>query len=266
MDLGLKGKIVFASASTDGLGLAIAEAALADGALVFLGGRSKERLDTAIKHLEPVAKGSGGKVAGSILDMASAPSIRAWVAEGTKTLGEPWGLLVNAGGPPAGNFQSFADDTAWYGAFEITLMSSVRLIREVLPSLKANKGSILAITSSSVKEPWPGLILSGVMRSGVSSLLKSLSVELAPFGIRVNNIAPGNIMTQRLVKLIAHEASLADKTPEKRRAEREAAIPLGRIGDVAEFGKVGAFLLSPAASYVSGQTLLVDGAGSKFLY
>jgi 3-oxoacyl-[acyl-carrier protein] reductase len=266
MDTGLKNKVVFASAATNGLGLSIAETALADGALVFLGGRSKERLDAAIKHLDSVAAASGGKVAGALLDMSSAESVKDWVAEGKKTLGEPWGLLVNAGGPPAGNFQSFADDAAWYAAFELTLMSSVRLIREVLPSLKVNGGSILAITSSSVKEPWPGLILSGVMRSGVSSLLKSLSVELAPFGIRVNNIAPGNIMTQRLVKLIAHEASQAGKTPEKRRAEREAAIPLGRIGEVHEFGKVGAFLLSPAASYVSGQTILVDGAASKFLY
>ncbi len=266
MDTGLKNKVVFASAATDGLGLSIAETALADGALVFLGGRSKERLDAALGHLEPVAENSGGKVVGALLDMASAESIKNWVAEGKKTLGEPWGLLVNAGGPPAGNFESFTDDSAWYTAFEITLLSSVRLIRETLPSLKANKGSILAITSSSVKEPWPGLILSGVMRSGVSSLLKSLSVELAPFGIRVNNIAPGNIMTQRLVKLIAHEASLAGKTPEKRRSEREAVIPLGRIGEVQEFGKVGAFLLSPAASYVSGQTVLVDGAASKFLY
>lgn len=266
MDTGLKNKVVFASAATDGLGLSIAETALADGALVFLGGRSSQRLEAALKQLASVASASGGKVAGAILDMSSAESIDNWVAEGKKTLGEPWGLLVNAGGPPAGNFQSFADDAAWYAAFELTLMSSVRLIRTVLPSLKTNGGSILAITSSSVKEPWPGLILSGVMRSGVSSLLKSLSVELAPFGIRVNNIAPGNIMTQRLVKLIEHEASLAGKSPEKRKTEREAAIPLGRIGEVQEFGKVGAFLLSPAASYLSGQTILVDGAASKFLY
>ena len=266
MDLGLRGKVVFASASTDGLGLGIAEKALADGALVFLGGRSKERLGTALDRLASVAAVSGGRAAGAVLDMSSADSITAWVAAGKAALGEPDALLVNAGGPPPGDFESFADDEPWRTAFELTLLSSVRLIRAVLPSLKTRGGSILTITSSSVKEPWPGLILSGVMRSGVASLVKSLSIELAHYGIRVNNIAPGNIMTQRLEKLIASEAAKQGISWEERRAAREAAIPLGKIGDVEEFGRAGAFLLSPAASYLSGQTLLVDGGASKFLY
>ena len=122
------------------------------------------------------------------------------------------------------------------------------------------------ITSSSVKEPWPGLILSGVMRSGVASLLKSLSIELAPYGIRVNNIAPGNIMTSRLQKLIVSEAGKAGISFDQRLKERQATIPLARIGDVQEFGRTGAFLLSPAASYITGQTVLVDGGMGKFMY
>jgi 3-oxoacyl-[acyl-carrier protein] reductase len=198
--------------------------------------------------------------------MSSAPSIEAWVRAGRETLGEPDALLVNSGGPTPGDFEDLSDDSAWQTAFETTLLSSVRLIRAVLPSLKPKGGSILAITSSSVKEPWPGLILSGVMRSGVASLLKSLSVELAPYGIRVNNIAPGNILTGRLDSLIAAEASKAGLSPQARRAQRESAIPLGRIGEVEEFGRMGAFLLSPAASYISGQTVLVDGGASRFLY
>ena len=276
MELGLKGKIVFASASTDGLGLSIAVNALEDGARVFIGGRSEERLAAALARLSEKAgrpegkaagaRTAGARTAGAVLDMTSAASIQAWVDSGRRLLGEPDALLVNSGGPPSGDFEAFMDDTAWQTAFETTLLSSVRLIRAVLPSLKAKGGSILAITSSSVKEPWPGLILSGVMRSGVASLLKSLSVEFAPYGIRVNNIAPGSIGTGRLERIVAAEASRAGISPEIRRAQREAAIPLGRIGDVEEFGRVGAFLLSPAASYISGQTFLVDGGASKFLY
>ena len=266
MDLGLKGKIVFASASTDGLGYGIAEKALTDGAFVFVGGRSKERLDAALDRLAKVATVSGGRAAGAVLDMASADSIAAWVAAGKAAFGEPDALLVNAGGPPPGDFEALANDEPWQAAFNLTLMSAVRLIRSALPSLKAKKGSILTITSSSVKEPWPGLILSGVMRSGVASLVKSLSIELAPYGIRVNNIAPGNIMTGRLERLIASEAKGAGISPDQRLSQRQANIPLGRIGEVEEFGRAGAFLLSPAASYLSGQTLLVDGGASKFLY
>lgn len=266
MDLGLKGKIVFASASTDGLGLGIAERALAEGAHVFVGGRSEERLSAALERLAAVGAASGGRAAGAALDMSSADSITAWIAAGKAALGEPDALLVNAGGPPPGDFEALADDEPWKTAFELTLMSAVRLIRAALPSLKTKGGSILAITSSSVKEPWPGLILSGVMRSGVASLVKSLSIELAPYGIRVNNIAPGNIMTARLEKLIASEAAKQGVSREDRRAAREAQIPLGRIGEVAEFGRAGAFLLSPAASYLTGQTMLVDGGASKFLY
>jgi 3-oxoacyl-[acyl-carrier protein] reductase len=266
MKLDLEGKLVFASASTDGLGFAIAAKALEDGASVFIGGRSKERLDTAIGRLAEIAKISGGVYGGALLDMSSSASIESWVAEGKRSLGEPWGLIVNAGGPPPGDFESFTGDDPWYAAFELTLMSAVRLIRATLPSIRKNAGSILTITSSSVKEPWPGLILSGIMRSGVASLVKSLSVELANSGVRVNNIAPGNIYTGRLEKLIATEAAMKDISSSEQRAFRESNIPLGRIGDVQEFGRAGAFLLSPAASYISGQTLLVDGAASKFLY
>ena len=266
MDLGLKGKVLLAAASSEGLGFGIAEKAVEEGARVFIGSRTEEKVSAALEALSVKAESWGGQVAGSVLDMASGESIAAWVAAAISAYGAVDALLVNAGGPPPGNFEAFADDEAWQKAFELTLLSSVRLIRAALPYLKAKGGSILAITSSSVKEPWPGLILSGVMRSGVASLVKSLSVELAPYGIRVNNIAPGNIMTGRLERLIATEAKGAGISSDERRAQRQANIPMGRIGEVEEFGRAGAFLLSPAASYLNGQTLVVDGGASKFLY
>lgn len=265
MDLGLRGKVLFASAASEGLGFGIAKRALEEGAKVFLGSREKARVDEAVASLESVAESSGGEIAGAELDMASGDSIASWTAAGIERFGTVSALLVNAGGPPPGDFEAFGD-AEWQKAFELTLLSSARLIRACLPFLKAQKGSILTITSSAVKEPWPGLILSGVMRSGVSSLVKSLSVELGPFGIRVNNIAPGKIMTGRLKKLITADASKRGVSFEEQLVKTGGEIPLGRIGAVDEFAATAVFLLSDAASYVSGQTVLVDGAASKFMY
>jgi 3-oxoacyl-[acyl-carrier protein] reductase len=266
METGLRGKALLAAASSEGLGFGIAEKALREGAKVYIGSRTKENVDAALARLAGVAAESGGSVAGSALDMASGDSIASWVASGLAEFGAIDALLVNAGGPPAGNFEAFGDDETWRKAFELTLLSSVRLIRAALPSLKLSRGSILTITSSSVKEPWPGLILSGVMRSGVASLVKSLSVELGPLGIRVNNLAPGKIMTGRLKKLLSSDAEKRGVSLEEQIAKSNGEIPLGRIGAVAEFAAAGVFLLSDAASYISGQTVLVDGGASKFLY
>lgn len=266
METGLKGKVLLAAASSDGLGYGIAEKALQEGAKVYIGSRTKENVEAALARLAAVAKTSGGSVDGSPLDMGSGESIASWVALGLATFGSIDALLVNAGGPPPGNFETFDGDEAWQKAFDLTLLSSVRLIRAALPSLKVHGGSILTITSSAVKEPWPGLILSGVMRSGVASLVKSLSVELGPKGIRVNNLAPGKIMTGRLKKLLDSEAQKRGVSFNEQVAKTNGDIPLGRIGVVDEFARTGVFLLSDAASYISGQTVLVDGGASKFLY
>jgi 3-oxoacyl-[acyl-carrier protein] reductase len=262
MKTGLSGKIVFLSAATDGLGFAIARQAVLEGARVFIGSRSEEKVRIALEKLAPL-----GDASGIPLDMASGESIKDWVKAGLALFGGCDALLVNAGGPPPGNFESFGDDSAWQKAFELTLLSAVRLIRESLPALKASgHGSILTITSSAVKEPWPELILSGVMRSGVSSLVKSLSRELGHYGIRVNNIAPGKIMTSRLEKIIRSEAEARDIPYAVQLENTERDIPLGRIGTPDEFAQVAVFLLSDAAGYISGQTVLVDGGITKFLY
>lgn len=266
MDLGLKGKVLLAAASTEGLGFGIAEKAVEEGAKVFIGSRTEEKVKNALEALAVKAESWGGQVAGGVLDMSSPESIAAWTQKALETFGAIDALLVNSGGPPPGNFEAFADDEAWQKAFEVTLLSSVRLIRAALPALKTKGGSILTISSSSVKEPWPGLILSGVMRSGVSSLVKSLSVELAPYKIRVNNLGPGKIMTARQKRILANDAAKKGIGLEAHTAAASAEIPLRRIGEVDEFARMGVFLLSDAASYISGQTLIVDGGASKFLY
>jgi 3-oxoacyl-[acyl-carrier protein] reductase len=176
------------------------------------------------------------------------------------------GLVVNAGGPPAGGFDDF-DDAAWQASFELTLLSSVRMIRAVLPHLRdRGGGSILAVTSSSVKEPIDILLLSNVMRSGVVSLLKSLSRELAPEQIRVNNLVPGRILTDRVKSLDALSAKKSELSAAEQRAMQEQQIPWGRYGTIEEFGRAGAFLLSDAASYITGETLIVDGGSMKTVW
>ena len=194
-----------------------------------------------------------------MLDASDPDSIFQWVENTTNAFGGVDKLVVNAGGPPAGTFDDFEDE-AWQSAFELTLMSSVRMIRAVLPLMReAGSGSILSITSASVKEPIDFLLLSNVMRSGVTSLAKSLSKQLAPENIRVNNLMPGRIDTNRVQSLDAMNAAARELAVSEIKAANEAGIPLGRYGTIEEFGKLGAFLLSDAASYITGQTIAVDG-------
>ncbi|MBI3396035.1 MAG: SDR family NAD(P)-dependent oxidoreductase, partial [Spirochaetia bacterium] len=176
MDLGLKGKVAMVAAASKGLGYGIAKALAEDGAGVALGSRTEDAVKNAADRLR---SNTGSDVRGYVLDASNAASIQEWSLAALKDFGGVDMLVVNAGGPPAGLFSDF-DDTAWQKAFELTLMSAVRMIRCVIPAMKARGGgSILAITSSTVKEPVPMLLLSNVMRSGVTALLKTLSMELA---------------------------------------------------------------------------------------
>ena len=263
MDLQVRDRVYLIAAGSRGLGFAIARQLALAGAHVVLGSRQREEVEGAAQTLRGE---SGGQVVGSTLDMRDAQSIERWVAGAMEQFGAIDGVLVNAGGPPPGGFDDF-DDAAWQAAFDLTLMSAVRLVRQSLPALRRSKAaSILVLTSSSVKEPIDMLLLSNVMRSGVSSLAKSLSRSLATDAIRVNNLVPGQIYTDRIKALDAKLAQANGVDVAAQRASNEALIPLGRYGDPEEFGKAGAFLLSPAASYITGASLVVDGGSMKSLF
>lgn len=255
MDLGVKDKVYFLAASSRGLGRAVATELHSSGAKVFLGGRNE---DTLLQTIREMGGDQSSDVRGALLDCSSAESIETWIEEGLHTFGRMDGLLINAGGPPAGRFKDF-DDSDFDAAYQLTLMSAVRLTRESLPALRGSRGSILMVTSLSVREPMENLILSNVFRSGVNALMKSLSRDLAGDGVRVNCIAPGMVFTDRLSGLEQGRAESSGKNVQEIRREMQSAIPMGRYGDAQEFGKVGAFLLSPAASYVNGESVQVDG-------
>jgi 3-oxoacyl-[acyl-carrier protein] reductase len=256
MELGLHGKVAMVAASSKGLGYGIARELAREGALVSIGARTEaEVLDAA----DVLTEETDGEILANVLDVSNPDSIFQWLENTTNAFGGVDLLVVNAGGPPAGKFDDFTDSD-WQSAFELTLMSAVRMIRAVLPSMRSvGGGSILTISSVSVKEPIDFLLLSNVMRSGVTSLAKSLSKQLAPENIRVNNLMPGRIDTDRVQSLDAMNADARDLSVEDIKTSAERGIPLGRYGTIEEFGRLGAFLLSDAASYITGQTIAVDG-------
>jgi 3-oxoacyl-[acyl-carrier protein] reductase len=168
-------------------------------------------------------------------------------------------LLCNAGGPPPGSFKSLAEDK-WDIAYQLTLQSVVRSVRLALPHFQeAGGGRVLTIVSSSVKKPIPNLLLSNVFRPAVQGLCKSLSLELAGDNVQVNCLAPGRILTERIDQLDEAMASKQGSTVEAVRQRSLQTIPMGRLGEPAEFGRVAAFLCSEAAAYITGSTVFVDG-------
>jgi 3-oxoacyl-[acyl-carrier protein] reductase len=256
MDLQIEGKVFMVAASSKGLGFGIARELAKNGAIVCISSRTKSDIERAAEQLH---NETGATIHPSVFDATDSKSIDRWLDNVKSVFDRIDGLLINAGGPPPGNFDDF-DDDAWHAAFNLTLMSAVRLIRGVLPVMRnGGGGSILTVTSMSVKEPINRLLLSNVFRSGVTSLVKSLSTELAKDNIRVNNLMPGRMDTERLRALAKNNAALNGISEAEMNRQMASVIPLGRYGTIDEFGKAGAFLLSPAASYITGVSLAVDG-------
>jgi 3-oxoacyl-[acyl-carrier protein] reductase len=257
--LNLTGKTALVVASSQGLGFAIAERLVKEGANVMLSGRDEEKLKQKASQLESLGM---GKVAYQRTDITNTDDINRLVKVTAETFERIDMLVNNAGGPPAGSFEELTDED-WQNAFELNLLSYVRMIRAVLPYLKEQGGKILNIASSSIKEPIPGLILSNTFRTGIVGLAKTLASELAQYNILINTIAPGRIATDRVNHLDQVNADRLGVDREKIALQVKAGIPLKRYGTPEEFANVAAFLLSDANSYMTGSSFLVDGGMIK---
>jgi len=263
MDLGLKGLKALLTGASKGLGYATALELSREGALVTINSRDGERLEKASQRIREQTGGAVSWIAG---DLGEADAPERIVAQAVQALGGLDLLVTNAGGPPPGNFDAF-DDAAWQKAIDLSLLSHVRLIRAALPHLRGSAAaSVLTVTSLSVKQPIADLILSNSVRSATIGLTKSLALELGGAGIRFNSILPSWTQTERVETLMANRANSRGTTIEEELQRQSRDSVLGRMGQPEEFARVAAFLLSPAASYLTGVMLAVDGGMYKGIY
>lgn len=256
MDLGLKGTRVFVAASSRGLGAATARRFSLEGARVAINGRSADELQATAAAIRAE---SGGDVIALPGDVTTADACQDVIATAAARFGGLDILVTNAGGPPPGSFDTVGA-ADFQRAFDLSVMSAVYLIRAALPHLrKSERAAILTVTSMTAKQPLENLILSNSVRMGVIGLTKSLANELGPEGIRVNSILPGWTRTERVTELMTERALAQDIPVEDAITQRAANTPLRRMGTPDEFANMAVFLCSPAAGYVHGAMIPVDG-------
>ncbi len=256
MDLGIKGKTAIVCGSSKGLGRACNKVLASEGVNLVICSRNFDRIFEVARY---ISETYGTEVVPVSCDLAHPDSPDKLVREATGKLGGVDILVNNTGGPPPGGFQEL-DDGAWEMAFNLTLMSVVRMARAVLPIMTAKGwGRIVNLASISVKQPIAGLLLSNSLRSAVVGMAKTLSHEVADKGVLVNTIATGNFDTERLRALFENRAQKQGITPEKARSNTESTIPMKRLGNPYELAWLVAFLASERASYITGTTISVDG-------
>ncbi|RJO66133.1 MAG: SDR family oxidoreductase [Myxococcales bacterium] len=257
MDLGIRGRKAVVTAASKGLGLAVAERLAIEGAQVAICARNAETLADAVRHIKKAA--ADAVVFARACDVTKPEEMDAFVAATRKELGGIDILVTNAGGPPPGTFDSVSD-AQWQEAFNLNLMSAVRLIRAALPDMIGNRwGRILLMASISARQPLANMILSNAVRAGVIGMAKTLADEVAHEGVLVNVLCPGFIRTGRMEQVIRAQAEKAGVGFEERLKTVQSQIPIGRLGRPEEFANVAAFLVSEAASFVTGSTVLADG-------
>lgn len=251
MDLGIKDKVAFVAASSDGLGKSVALELAKEGANLIICSRSKEGVQNAKHEIDGVGSGQVLAFSGDLSLAADRDRI---ISQSLEIYPNVDILVTNTGGPPAGKFEELTEED-WNKAYQLLLASAIHLIRGFLPGMKEQPwGRIITITSQAVKQPVENLILSNAVRASVVGLMKTLASELGEYNITVNNVMPGYTQTSRLTRLIESNPSFANATQE---------IPLGRFGDPEEFAAAVAFLASARASYITGTSLAVDGGWIK---
>lgn len=262
MDLGIEGRPALVAAASRGLGKAVARSLAAEGARVAICSRDAGAVEAA---RDEVAAVTGGEIVAIEADVSTAEGAERFVREGSAALGGCQILVTNSGGPPPGRFEQLADQD-FTRALEANFLSATRMAREALPLMReAAYGRIVAIASSGVKQPIPGLILSNAARTALIGWARTLVDEVARDGITVNAVLPHRVLTDRIHELVAHEAEAAGRTFDEQMAAAANAIPVGRLGEPRDVADLVTYLCSERAGYVTGCFIQVDGGAYRGL-